>query len=71
MTCVGDWIKVDVYGTNGKRRSTVRCGDTVIEKGGRHMATVCAIWNGSKVRVRWEDTGWKTTFRLDEIEKVR
>lgn len=55
--CVGDWMKL-------------RIGQLVIEKGGRHEARVEAIFNSSKVKVKFLDSGWISYYALDELERV-
>ena len=54
---VGDWMKM-------------QCGDRVTEIDGRHVGRVEAIINSSIVRVRWEDTGWISEFRLRDADLV-
>ena len=49
--CVGDWMKLN-------------CGDIVTEVDGRHEGRVQAIINSATIRVRWNDTGWISDFRL-------
>jgi hypothetical protein len=49
----------------------LRCGDVVREHGGRHLGRVERIEWSNHVIVRWLDTGWLTTFRLGEVERVR
>jgi hypothetical protein len=56
--CVGDWMGL-------------RCGDKVREPEGRHTARVEAIFHGSTVKVRWDETGWISEFELGELVKVR
>ena len=54
---VSDWMKM-------------QCGDRVTEIDGRHVGRVEAIINSSIVRVRWEDTGWISEFRLRDADLV-
>lgn len=51
--CVGDWMKL-------------HCGDVVTEIDGRHEGRVEAIIHSSTVRVRWNDNGWISEFRLHD-----
>ena len=48
----------------------LRCGDRVTERCGRHVARVEAINNSSTIRVRWEDTGWLSEYRLRDDDLV-
>jgi hypothetical protein len=49
--CVGDWMKIN-------------CGDKVTEVDGCHEGRVQSIINSATVRVRWDDNGWISEFRL-------
>lgn len=49
--CVGDWMQLT-------------SGDRVTEVDGRHEGRVQAIINSATVRVRWDDNGWISEFRL-------
>jgi len=53
----GDWMKL-------------HCGDRVKEKEGRHYGRVEQIRQSTFVVVRWENTGWLSECRLNDLERV-
>jgi hypothetical protein len=56
---IGDWMRL-------------RCGDLVSAiDDPRHVGRVEAIFNGSSVKLRWQETGWISYLALDEIERFR
>lgn len=56
--CAGDWMGLS-------------CGDGVRERDGRHEGRVEAIYWGTSVKVRWDDTGWISDLPLRDLERVK
>jgi hypothetical protein len=48
----------------------LHCGDRVVERDGRHIGTVAAIFSGSVARVRWLDNGWCSDIALGDVERL-
>ena len=48
----------------------LRCGDYVVEKDGRHVGRVEAIYWNTEVKVKWLDNNYVTILDPEELTRI-